>query len=74
MENYIHPIISPPRVRPNGDLTETIFTPDFFTKDGIKRYCHVDIGLTRDRLGLAIGHAYKWEDVDITDIQGRTKK
>lgn len=74
MSKYNHPVISPPRVKPDGTLTDTIFTPDFFTKDGLKRFCHVDIGLTRDRLGLAIGHAYKWEDVDITDIQGRTKK
>jgi hypothetical protein len=73
LKNYTHPISSPPRVKPDGDLTETVFDPEFWTKDGISRYCHVDIGLTRDRLGLAIGHAYKWEDTEINDIHGRKK-
>ena len=74
LQDYKHPIITPPKIQPDGNLTETLFTPTFHTKDGLKRYCHVDIGLTRDRLGLAIGHAWKWEDTEITDIQGRVKK
>ena len=73
LKDYKHPINRPPRIEPDGTLTDTVFEPSFWTKDGIKRYCHVDIGLTRDRLGLAIGHASRWEDTEIIDIQGRKK-
>ena len=30
MKNYKHPIVKAPRIQPNGDLTETIFSPNFF--------------------------------------------
>ena len=64
-----HPIIKPPRIQPTGEITDTVFTPEFYTNDPIKRYCHVDIGLTRDRLGLAIGHAHRWTENKITDVK-----
>ena len=64
-----HPVLKPPRIQPSGEITDTVFTPEFYTNDVIKRFCHVDIGLTRDRLGLAIGHAYRWTDHKITDVK-----
>ena len=68
-----HPILRPPRIQPNGDITDTVFRPEFYTNDSVKRYCHVDIGLTRDRLGLAIGHAYRWSEHKITDFKENVK-
>ena len=68
-KNVKHPILKPPRIQPSGEITTTVFTPEFYTNDSIKRFCHVDIGLTRDRLGLAIGHAYRWTDNKITDVR-----
>lgn len=68
-----HPILKPPRIQPNGEVTETVFRPEFYTNDSLKRYCHVDIGLTRDRLGLAIGYAYKWTENTIVDFKENTK-
>ena len=73
MKNVRHPILKPPRIQPTGEVTETVFRPEFFTNDSIKRYCHVDIGLTRDRLGLAIGHAYRWDENKITDKRDEVK-
>jgi len=69
LKDVKHPIIKPPRIQPTGGITDTVFTPEFYTNDPIKRYCHVDIGLTRDRLGLAIGHAHRWTENKITDIK-----
>ena len=69
LKDVKHPIIKPPRIQPTGEVTDTVFTPEFYTNDPIKRYCHVDIGLTRDRLGLAIGHAHRWTENKITDVK-----
>ena len=55
MENYIHPIISPPRVRPNGDLTETIFTPDFFKISiPLDQSCSISLGILSTRYSFGI--------------------
>ena len=73
LKDVRHPIIRPPRIQPTGEVTETVFRPEFYTYDATKRYCHVDIGLTRDRLGLAIGHAYRWVETTVTDYKETVK-
>ena len=33
-----HPILKPPRIQPNGEVTETVFRPEFYTNDSLKRF------------------------------------
>tara|TARA_Y100000817_G_scaffold74932_1_gene57536 strand:+ start:951 stop:1970 length:1020 start_codon:yes stop_codon:yes gene_type:complete len=74
-KDFKHPIIKNPYIQPNGDIKKTIFIPGYkcYNKS-IARYAHVDIGLTRDRLGLAIGHAIDWKENEYRNVTGRMRK
>ena len=74
-KDFKHPIIKNPYIQPNGEIRKTVFTPDYkcYNKS-IDRYAHVDIGLTRDRLGLAVGHAIEWKENEYRNVSGRVRK
>ena len=70
-----HPILKNPYVQPNGDITKTLFSPKYRNSSrSITRYAHVDIGLTRDRLGLAVGHAIGWKEAEYRNVSGRKRR
>ena len=74
LKDFKHPIIKNPFLQPNGEVVNTVFRDDFICQDHIRRYCHVDIGLTQDRLGLAVGHAEDWVEKEQRDAQNRVRK
>lgn len=75
LEKTKHPIKRNPYVQPSGEIIETLFATDFTCNNkAINRYAHIDIGLTRDRLGLAIGHAESWQETNQKNVSGQIRK
>jgi len=75
LKDVKHPIVKNPYVQPNGEITTTLFSPGFANPSrGISRYAHVDIGLTRDRLGLAVGHAIGWKETEYRNVTGGKRR